>query len=81
MQRWQQFLRSEVSNANEVEGSRTAPKIPRPLSCGSSRLDRYLVPRRHGAAGMGRFSFTAQLPMNPFSQIIKGTACAINPTF
>src|SRR5713226_683141 len=28
------LLRSEVSNANEVEGSRTASKIPRPLSCG-----------------------------------------------
>src|SRR5713226_1935420 len=28
------LLRSEVSNANEVEGSRTTSKIPRPLSCG-----------------------------------------------
>ena len=33
---------SEVSNANEVEGSRTASKIPRPLSCGRGQVARPL---------------------------------------
>src|SRR5260370_37927036 len=33
---------TEVSNANEVEGSRTASKIPRPLSCGRGQAARRL---------------------------------------
>src|SRR5216684_9016582 len=32
----------QVSNANEVEGSRTASKIPRPLSCGRGQAARRL---------------------------------------
>ena len=65
---------SEVSNANEVEGSRTAPKIPRPLAgegkrrggcvffC--NRRDARVRAQRGLASQVGSISLSASLTQN-----------------